>query len=96
MADLRSAPNASRFEVRATASDHFAWVRTRLALEPTITAWLRTAVALDDGEAESDQRDRGAQPRHYRAFEGQAGADPGKMIRHGCPDFESACSWGGV
>ena len=46
MADLRSAPNASRFEVRATASDHFAWVRTRLALERTIMAWLRTAVAL--------------------------------------------------
>ena len=37
---------ASRFEVRATASDHFAWVRTRLALERTIMAWLRTAVAL--------------------------------------------------
>ena len=46
MADLRSAPNASRFEVRATASDHFAWVRTRLALERTIMSWLRTAVAL--------------------------------------------------
>lgn len=46
MADLRSAPNASRFEVRATASDHFAWLRTRLALERTIMAWLRTAVAL--------------------------------------------------
>ena len=37
---------ASRFEVRATASDHFAWVRTRLALERTIMAWLRTATAL--------------------------------------------------
>jgi putative membrane protein len=46
MADLRSAPDASRFEVRASASDHFAWVRTRLALERTIMAWLRTAVAL--------------------------------------------------
>jgi putative membrane protein len=44
--DLRSAPNASRFEVRVTASDHFAWLRTRLALERTIMAWLRTAVAL--------------------------------------------------
>jgi putative membrane protein len=37
---------AGRFEVRATASDHFAWVRTRLALERTIMAWLRTATAL--------------------------------------------------
>jgi len=32
--------------VRASASDHFAWVRTRLALERTIMSWLRTAVAL--------------------------------------------------
>ena len=46
MADPHTAAGAGRFEVRATASDHFAWVRTRLALEPTITAWLRTAVAL--------------------------------------------------
>jgi putative membrane protein len=46
MADTRSATSAGRFEVRATASDHLAWVRTRLALERTIMAWLRTAVAL--------------------------------------------------
>ena len=46
MADLRTIPGASRFEVRATASDHFAWVRTRLALERTIMSWVRTAVAL--------------------------------------------------
>ena len=32
--------------MRATAADHFAWVRTRLALERTIMSWLRTAVAL--------------------------------------------------
>jgi putative membrane protein len=37
---------SGRFEVRATASDHFAWVRTRLSLERTIMSWLRTAVAL--------------------------------------------------
>lgn len=46
MADSRTAPGADRFEVRASASDHFAWVRTRLALERTIMSWLRTAVAL--------------------------------------------------
>jgi putative membrane protein len=46
MADSRTAPSAGRFEVRASASDHFAWVRTRLALERTIMSWLRTAVAL--------------------------------------------------
>ena len=40
------ADNAARFEVRVTADSHFAWVRTRLALERTIMSWLRTAVAL--------------------------------------------------
>jgi putative membrane protein len=46
MSDPHSAPSAGRFEVRATAADHFAWVRTRLALERTMMSWLRTAVAL--------------------------------------------------
>jgi putative membrane protein len=46
MADSRAASSAAKFEVRATAADHFAWLRTRLALERTIMAWLRTAVAL--------------------------------------------------
>ena len=46
MADSRTTRSAGRFEVRATAADHFAWLRTRLALERTIMAWLRTAVAL--------------------------------------------------
>src|SRR5215469_16045948 len=35
MTDSHAAPSAARFEVRATAADHFAWVRTRLALERT-------------------------------------------------------------
>ena len=46
MADTHTAPNASRFEVRVTASDHFAWIRTRLSLERTMMSWQRTAVAL--------------------------------------------------
>jgi putative membrane protein len=46
MADVHTAPSAGRFEVRVTADSHFAWVRTRLALERTIMSWLRTAVAL--------------------------------------------------
>jgi len=46
MAESGTASSANRFEVRATASDHFAWLRTRLALERTIMSWLRTAVAL--------------------------------------------------
>ena len=46
MADAPTAPGAGRFEVRGTAADHFAWVRTRLSLERTMMAWVRTAVAL--------------------------------------------------
>lgn len=45
-----SAPSASapseRFEVRTTSDSHFAWLRTRLALERTMMAWARTAVSL--------------------------------------------------
>jgi putative membrane protein len=46
MTDPHTAAGGGRFEVRASASDHFAWLRTRLALERTIMSWLRTAVAL--------------------------------------------------
>jgi putative membrane protein len=38
--------NADRFEVRVTADSHFAWLRTRLAVERTMMSWLRTAVSL--------------------------------------------------
>jgi putative membrane protein len=37
---------SDRFEAKATASDHFAWMRTRLALERTLLSWARTAVSL--------------------------------------------------
>src|ERR1700716_3061211 len=46
MADVRTAANAGRFEVRVTADSHFAWLRTRMALERTMMAWMRTAVSL--------------------------------------------------
>ena len=46
MADPHTVPAAGRFEVRATAADHFAWIRTRLSLERTMMSWQRTAVAL--------------------------------------------------
>jgi putative membrane protein len=35
-----------RFEVRATASDHFSWLRTRLSVERTMMSWVRTATGL--------------------------------------------------
>jgi putative membrane protein len=38
-------PN-ERFELRITADSHFAWMRTRMALERTLMAWVRTSVAL--------------------------------------------------
>jgi putative membrane protein len=44
--DPTAAAHGGRFEVRVTADSHFAWLRTRLALERTIMAWQRTAVAL--------------------------------------------------
>ena len=46
MSDSRTTPSAYRFEVRATADSHFGWIRTRLSLERTMMAALRTAVAL--------------------------------------------------
>lgn len=36
----------SRFEVRATSAEHFGWLRTRLSIERTLMAWVRTAVSL--------------------------------------------------
>jgi putative membrane protein len=44
--DPHAGPTAGRFEVRATADTHFGWVRTRLSLERTLMAWIRTAVSL--------------------------------------------------
>jgi uncharacterized membrane protein YobD (UPF0266 family) len=46
MADAQTGASAVRFEVRVTADSHFAWLLTRLALERTMMAWLRTAVSL--------------------------------------------------
>jgi len=38
--------STGRFEVRTTSDSHFGWIRTRLSLERTMMAWLRTATAL--------------------------------------------------
>jgi len=37
---------AQRFDVQATASNHFSWMRTRQAIERTYLAWIRTGVSL--------------------------------------------------
>lgn len=46
MANPSTDTGPGRFEVRATAADHFAWLRTRAAVERTMMSWMRTAVAL--------------------------------------------------
>ncbi len=38
--------SGSPFTVRTTADSHFAWMRTRLALENTLLAWVRPAASL--------------------------------------------------
>ena len=45
MSDTGS-PHEARFAVKVAAESHFAWMRTRMAVERTILAWVRTAVAL--------------------------------------------------
>jgi putative membrane protein len=46
MANPSTETMAGRFEVKATASDHFSWLRTRLSVERTMMSWVRTAVSL--------------------------------------------------
>ncbi len=35
-----------RFDVRMTSDSHFSWLRTRLSIERTLMAWVRTATGL--------------------------------------------------
>ena len=46
MTNVDTAVTRGRFEVRTTSTDHFAWVRTRLAMERTLMAWVRTGSSL--------------------------------------------------
>ena len=38
--------HTGRFDVRITSDSHFGWIRTRMALERTLMAWVRTGLAL--------------------------------------------------
>lgn len=46
MSQQQIAEGEDRFTVKTTSDSHFAWLRTRLSLERTMMAWVRTAVAL--------------------------------------------------
>lgn len=46
MAEAGAEPSADRFAVKVTGDSHFAWLRTRAAVERTLMAWIRTAVSL--------------------------------------------------
>ena len=39
-------PTEERFTAEPSVSNHFAWIRTRLGIERTFMAWLRTGVSL--------------------------------------------------
>jgi putative membrane protein len=38
--------SGGKFQIELTARDHFAWLRTRLAVERLLMAWLQTGAAL--------------------------------------------------
>ena len=44
--DSTPAPLEGRFEVHPTSDSHFGWLRTRLAVERTLMAWVRTSVSM--------------------------------------------------
>jgi putative membrane protein len=46
MSDEQGSGESGRFTVRVTAESHFAWLRTRLAVERTMMAWIRTSASL--------------------------------------------------
>jgi putative membrane protein len=46
MSENQASIPADRFHVEANVQSHFAWLRTRLAAERTMMAYMRTAVSL--------------------------------------------------
>lgn len=46
MIDKPREEQGDRFQVKPTAESNFAWLRTRLSVERTLMAWVRTATAL--------------------------------------------------
>jgi len=46
MNNQQDSSSSDRFEVRASATDHFAWLRTRLAVERTLMSFLSMSITL--------------------------------------------------
>jgi hypothetical protein len=46
MIDQPREEHADRFQLKPTAESNFAWLQTRLRVEWTLMAWVRTASAL--------------------------------------------------
>ena len=46
MSNQNVSEDSGRFIVRPTADSHFSWLRTRLSVDRTLMAWVRTAVSL--------------------------------------------------
>lgn len=46
MSKEKAGTGRPQYEVRVTSDSHFAWVRTRLAVERTMMAYMRTSVSL--------------------------------------------------
>jgi putative membrane protein len=44
--DDKAAADTHRFEVHTTSDSHFSWLRTRMSVERTLMAWVRTSTSL--------------------------------------------------
>jgi len=79
MSDDTAKRGAGRFEVRITSDSHFGWLRTRMALERTQMAWVRTGVSLI-GFGFTIYQVLDKLPQHERALHPYAARDLGLTL----------------
>ncbi len=73
----------ARFDAEPSVSNHFAWIRTRLGLERTFMAWIRTAVSLIGFGftiVQFFQRLQGMEPSNGRAMRAETPRDLGLAL----------------